>query len=300
MTIPKIIHQIAPSEKSRWHPIWNRCHPSWNRHFPDFEHKLWNDVDDINHFVQEYYPQYYDIFMEFPAHIMRVDFVRFCLLHHFGGIYADMDMYCYRNFYDELTHPLHIIEAPYGDEFLESSLMISKPGHEFWKDCMKLSREVFYSTIKKYNIKIPFNNDRATQYLLVSACGPNLICRVWRHWIKTKPEQLQTLPGVIYNNHGMSYHPEYRSKHMMTGLWGKESVDHIEQCTDPLKTLEQTLDSGYINEVKKYARLNGVNSVDDFDFYHDYTDGGMKTHFVPDLDASDIDNQPTASNFHYG
>jgi mannosyltransferase OCH1-like enzyme len=297
MSIPKIIHFIAPEDRSRWHPIWHRCQPSWQEHFSGFEFKHWNDQEDINNFVKNHYPEYYDMFMEFPAHIMRIDFVRFCLLHYYGGIYSDMDMFCYRNFYDELTHSLHIIEAPYGDEFLESSLMMSEPEHEFWKDCMELSREVFYSTIKKYEIKIPFNNDRSTQYIIQSGCGPNLICRVWRKWIKTKPDQLQTLPGVIYNNHGMSYHPEYRTKHMMTGMWGKESVDFIENKSE---SLQKTLDSVYITEMEKYVTLNGIESVADFDFYYDYTNGGMKTHFVPDLDESDIDNHPTGPNFHYG
>lgn len=283
MTIPKIIHQIAPQDRSRWHPMWNRCYPSWKQHFSDFEHHLWEDQDQINRFVQKYYPQYYEMFIDFPAHIMRVDFVRFCLLHHHGGIYADMDMFCYRNFYYELTHPLHIIEAPYGEEFLESSLMISEPGHQFWIDCMELSKEVFYTTVKKHGIQIPFNDNLSDQRLLTAACGPNLICRVWKKWLQENPVMLRALPGVVYNNHGMSYHAEYRTKHMMTGMWGKESVDHIE--TQINSTLRQGLDLIYISEMKRYVNLNGIETVDDFDFYHDYTNGGMKTYFIPNLEA---------------
>ena len=287
--IPKIIHQIAPADKSRWHPIWTRCQPSWKEHFPEFDHRLWEDQTQINEFVRDNYPQYYQMFMEFPAHIMRVDFIRFCILHRYGGIYADMDMFCYRNFHNELTHPLHIIEAPYGEEFLESSLMLSAPNHPFWLDCMELSREVFYETVQKHEIKIPFNDNRAVQYLLQSACGPNLICRVWRKWAKKKPSMLKTLPGVLYNNHGMSYHSEYRTRHLMTGMWGKEAVDHIESQIN--SSLEQGLDQLYISEMKKYVNLNGITSVADLDFYHDYTNGGMKTHFVPDLDRGDVDNE---------
>lgn len=286
--IPRIIHQIAPLHKLRWHPLWKRCYPSWKASFPDFQHMLWEDQEQINQFVQEHYPQYYEMFMEFPAHIMRVDFIRFCLLHHYGGIYADMDMFCYRNFYSELTHPLHIIEAPYGEEFLESSLMISEPGHPFWIDCMNLSREVFYTVVKKHGIKIPFNDNRADQYLLQSACGPNLICRVWRKWAKENSTMIRALPGVLYNNHGMSYHREYRTKHLMTGMWGKESIDHIETQID--RPLQQGLDALYISEMRQYVNLKGIETVDDFDFYYDYTNGGMKTHFVPDLERSNIDS----------
>ena len=136
MMIPKIIHHIAPKDKSRWHPMWLRCYPTWQHHFPDFEHKMWSDESDIDELVQDYYLQYWQLYQAFPAHINRLDFVRFCILHKFGGIYADMDMFCYKNFHAELTYDLHIVEAPYGEEFLESALMMSAPDHEFWITCM--------------------------------------------------------------------------------------------------------------------------------------------------------------------
>jgi mannosyltransferase OCH1-like enzyme len=247
---------------------------------------MWNDAEDIDTFVKKYYPQYWQLYSDFPAHIMRIDFVRFCLLHHFGGIYLDMDMFCYKNFYDELDTPLHIVEAPYGEEFLESSLMISEPTHEFWVDCMELSKTHFYNEVQKRNIKIPFNNDRATQYIITTVTGPNLICRVWRKWVKTG--KIKTLPGVLYNNHGMSYHTEYRTRHMMTGMWGKESTKFIEENSNT-NDLKKVLGNGYINEMENYVQLNNV-TIDTFDFYHDYTNGGMKTHFVVDLERSDVDN----------
>lgn len=286
MTIPKIIHHIAPKDKSRWHPMWERCYPTWKEHFSDSEHKMWNDEEGIDDFVRDTYPQYWQLYSDFPAHIMKIDFVRFCLLHHFGGIYSDMDMFCYKNFYNELDTPLHIVEAPYGEEFLESSLMISEPNHEFWIDCMELSKQHFYNEVQKRNIKIPFNNDRATQYIILSVTGPNLICRVWRKWANTG--KIKSLPGILYNNHGMSYHPEYRTRHMMTGMWGKESVKFIEENANS-EDLKKVLGGGYIDEMENYVRLKDV-TIDTFDFYHDYTNGGMKTQFVIDLEKSDIDN----------
>lgn len=295
MAIPKIIHYIAPADRSRWHPIWNRCYPSWQQHFLDFEHKCWDDNNGINNFVSENYPQYYNMYIEFPVHIMRIDFARFCLLHHFGGIYTDLDMFCYFNFYNELTHSLHIVEAPYGEEFLESSLMISEPGHSFWIDCMELSKEVFNTTVKKRGIQIPFNNNLADQHIILATCGPNLICRVWRKWIKTNLDKLKALPGILYNNHGMSYHPEYRTKHLMTGMWGKEAIDYLESQFQVLEG--ENLDTIYIKEMKRYANLSSINSINDLDFYTDYTNGGMKKYFVPDLDKNNID---TGKFINYG
>jgi mannosyltransferase OCH1-like enzyme len=277
MSIPKIIHHIAPENKNLWHPIWEKCYPTWQNHFPDHEHVLWKDEQNIDNFVKENYSKYWQLYQDFPAHINRLDFVRFCILHKHGGIYADMDMFCYKNFYQELNYPVQIVEAPYGDEFLESSLMISEPGHQFWIDCMEMSMQQYYTNVKQKKIKIPFNNDRATQYILQSVAGPNLICRVWKKWQHSN--QTRTLPGVLYNNHGMSYHPEYRTKHLMTGMWGKESLEEIIKDSESVKS---TLAEGYMREMRKYVDLTNI-TVESFDFYKDYTNGGMKKYFVPNL-----------------
>ncbi len=47
--------------------------------------------------------------------------------------------------------------------------------------------------------------------------------------------------------------------------------------------------------MKRYAELNGVKSVADFDFYKDYTNGRMKSLFVPNIDA-----QPECTMISYG
>jgi len=39
-----------------------------------------------------------------------------------GGIYADMDMFCYTNFYNELTKVAYVVQS-IKDEFIENSLM---------------------------------------------------------------------------------------------------------------------------------------------------------------------------------
>ena len=295
MTIPRIIHHIAPKNKDTWHPVWDRCYPTWQQHFPDHEHMLWNDQEDIDDLVRSDYPEYWQLYQDLPVHINRIDFARLCILHKYGGIYCDMDMFCYRNFADELTHPLHVVEAPYGDEFLENALMCSEPGHEFWSDCMQLSKDQFYSQVQHRQIKVPFNNDRATQFILTTVAGPNLICRVWRSWHQTG--QVKTLPGVLYNNHGMSYHPEYRTKHMMTGMWGRESVQAIASGSE--KSLKHVLAQGYMREMRKYVQLNDI-TVDTFDFYHDYTNGGMKTRFILNLDQDHVDVTSNLQGIQYG
>jgi len=284
--IPKILHQVAPKDRTRWHPMWERCHPTWKNVLTDFEHKLWSDEDEITQFVKDHYPDYYQLFLDFPVHIIRCDFIRFCLLHHFGGVYVDMDMYCYKNFYDELTNPVMIVEAPYGEEFLESSLMVSEPNHQFWIDCMEASKKQFYSDVIKREIKIPFNDNLPTQYIIQSVAGPALICKVWREWLNKN--DIKTLPGVLYNNHGMSYHPNFRTRHMMTGMWGKEAINRLEEQAND-SNLKKYLSSIYIKEVSQFAKLNNV-TVETFDFYKDYTNGCFMKDNVIDYNISNKSN----------
>ena len=271
--IPKIIHHIAPQNKNIWHPLWQRCYDSWKIQFPDFKFILWNDEKDIDSLVKNHFNQFWSTYSSFPVHIMRIDFARFCLLYKYGGIYADMDVFCYKNFYTELDSRVHIVEAPYGDIFLENCLMVSEKDHNFWIDCMSLSQKIYNEEIAHRKFKVPFNDNKNTQRLITSATGPFLASQVWYNWRNSK--DLKSLPGITYNNHGLSYLPNYRTKHLMTGMWGSESISFLDKQNE---NLQNVLGDIYIEETSKYADLN-INNIDEFDFYKDYTHGGMKTEY---------------------
>ena len=57
---------------------------------PDWEYKLWTD-DSLNEFVSTHYPQYVDIWNSFPHPFYKIDYSRYLLLDHYGGIYIDLD-----------------------------------------------------------------------------------------------------------------------------------------------------------------------------------------------------------------
>jgi len=56
----------------------------------DYEYKLWNKkmCDDLI----ELYPQYLEMYKSVRYPIMQVDIIRYLILHHEGGLYADMDI----------------------------------------------------------------------------------------------------------------------------------------------------------------------------------------------------------------
>ena len=57
---------------------------------PDWEHKLWKD-DTLDKFVNDNYPENLKYWNNFPYPMYKIDYARYMLLHHYGGIYVDLD-----------------------------------------------------------------------------------------------------------------------------------------------------------------------------------------------------------------
>lgn len=289
MNIPKIIHQIAPKDRERWHPLWHRCQESWLKHFSTFEYKLWDDEEGIDDLVKNSFPQYFDYYVNLPVHIMKIDFARFCILYEYGGIYADMDMFCYKNFYSEIYKEVQILEAPYGDLFLENALMSSSLKNNFFITCIEKSIERYNTHVKnKFNMQ--FFNSLKDQRIITSACGPDLVCSVFRSYDKNV---VGTFSGLTFNNHGMSYDHSFFTKHLMTGLWGKESIDQIKD--NSFKPYKETLADLYIEEISNYVDIK-FTSIDELNFFTDYTNGGFLREVSLNYEKNDIDNDPNLNN----
>lgn len=258
---PKIIHQTGPTDISRWHPLWFKCQETWKTKFSDFEYRFWND-EDIDDLILTYYPEYYQMYSEFPVHILKIDFVRLVIMHRFGGIYADLDFYCYQNFYDSVkSNDVCLLENPFGNDPIENSLFCSKPNHPFWIDCMN-EVQTRYNETKRFrkknleDIKI-ISSDKQyglkfRPHLIFHLTGTNLISSVYRA-MKHK-YNIKTLSGRLFNNNDTSYFPEIITRHIHTGVWGKENQDIIE------------------NDKSLISLLRNI-PIDTFDFYLDYSNG---------------------------
>lgn len=275
--IPKTIHQTGPSDQTKWHPLWIRCQESWKQHHPDFEYRFWTD-EDIDELIRTHYPEFLDMYNEFPAHIMKIDFVRFAILHHFGGIYADLDIFCYQNFYNELSDSAYIVENPFGNDPFENSLMCAAPGSEFFYRCMELSQERWNYT-RRTNPELLENvgiisKDRnygliLRPYIVFYITGTQLLSSAYRRY----KNLTSTLPGMLFNNNDMSYDPSYRTKHVHTGLWGKENIEIASEVEN------------------SYTNLRNI-PVDRFDFHTDYSNGNYLKIDTLDVHKNDNDPQP--------
>ena len=133
----RIVHQSwktarLPPRFANWSLTWRAC-------FPDWTHVLWSDEDN-ERFVREHYAWFLERYRTFKKHIYRVDAVRYLYLHHFGGIYTDLDNLCLRPF----EHLLRGRGLVFGDMerddmkpaehwvYIQNSLLYSRRAHPFW------------------------------------------------------------------------------------------------------------------------------------------------------------------------
>lgn len=149
--IPRILHQTWKTDR-----IPERFQPwvdSWARHNPDWTRMFWNDRTLLD-FVGEHYPDFVDTFCGYPSGIFRADAGRYLLLHHFGGVYADLDCECVAPFdpimgedrvvlcKEPALHEVGVIPQRGLPHLLFNGTMVSPAKHPFWvhvADCMLYS-----------------------------------------------------------------------------------------------------------------------------------------------------------------
>ena len=138
MSIPHILHQTwksseLPAAFSEFQARWRAMHPGWS-------YRLWTDADN-DQFVKTHYPTWYELYRSFEREIFRADMVRCLYLHHFGGVYVDLDIEPLR----PLTHLIARHSCLLGTEpevhaqrlwrksrLVSNAIMASEPGHPFW------------------------------------------------------------------------------------------------------------------------------------------------------------------------
>ena len=109
----------------------------------DIEYKMW-DLPKCLKLLNEY-PQYKQLWDDFPQKIQRADFIRYLILHKHGGIYVDCDV-----------HPIRSMEPLFdediffsiwsGDKFKRpyNAIFGSSKGNTVLEDIFKHCHESFY------------------------------------------------------------------------------------------------------------------------------------------------------------
>jgi len=96
--IPKIIHQIFIKFKDGKDliqiPEFLESQKKVKKYCEEkkYTYKLW-DEGEVYDLIREDYPQYEELYNDFRFEIQKCDFVRYLILHRYGGIYLDLDIY---------------------------------------------------------------------------------------------------------------------------------------------------------------------------------------------------------------
>ncbi|WP_165042825.1 glycosyltransferase family 32 protein [Dysgonomonas sp. ZJ709] len=133
--IPQIIHQIWSGIDEPLPRPFKIIGDTWKRDYPTWKYEFW-DNERINNFIQEHYPQHWDVYTRYPFNIQRWDAIRYMILNKMGGIYVDYDYESIKPM-DELIKGKHCcfaLEKTDPDKiFFNNALMLSVAEHPFMK-----------------------------------------------------------------------------------------------------------------------------------------------------------------------
>lgn len=196
---------------------WKDCNPGWS-------YRLWTD-DDLLTFFQHERPDLLDLFLSYDRPVQKADLARYCILHRYGGIYADIDTRCLASVEPLAGDPRVILceEPPrHHEPALQRGLktmwfngtMASPAGHPFWEDVIAACR-----------LMAPRRH-----FDVLENTGPLLLSAVVERWQAKSPDALALNScGLFAENdvHGGGFDgPHYGpygalrlSTHLWAGSW---------------------------------------------------------------------------------
>ncbi|KAK4540336.1 hypothetical protein LTR36_009293 [Oleoguttula mirabilis] len=126
---PKIIHQIYLQEGRnstlhKYAEAQSSCqslHRTWT-------HLLWTD-DNATTFMRRHYPSIAPHYEGYAQSIQRANVLRYALLHHFGGVYLDLDVTCLAPL-DSLLHLPLLTPGAY-PAGVNNAFILARPRHGF-------------------------------------------------------------------------------------------------------------------------------------------------------------------------
>lgn len=171
-SIPRIIHQTwkdatIPEDLAHYRQ-------SWKQHHPDWTFILWTDHAN-RELIRRCYAWFLPFYDGYPESIMRADAARYFILHHFGGLYVDLDFEAFRSLDPLLAGkevvfglepPEHLL-LPLATErhlarIVGNAFMASMPEHPLWS-------RIFQKLIECSHEPGPL--DATGPFLLTGACA---------------------------------------------------------------------------------------------------------------------------------
>lgn len=137
----KIIHQTAKSEDSI-SDEFKQFVNSVKRNHPGWRYMFWSDDANLE-LIKNKYPYMLGVYNKMSP-IEKSDIARYCVLHTYGGLYVDIDIWCNQCF-EPLIREDKVMLAPsppllFGKDSYTNYIMYSPKNHLFWLTVLKLIR----------------------------------------------------------------------------------------------------------------------------------------------------------------
>lgn len=126
--IPRLLHQIWYQGEAAIPPTLRRYREGWARLHPGWETRLW-DGASMRALVADRHPDLLPLYDALPRPIYRIDACRYVILQAFGGLYADLDVECFRPVDPLLEGHGLILSRTIG---YNNAVIGSAPGHPLW------------------------------------------------------------------------------------------------------------------------------------------------------------------------
>ena len=134
MSLIKIIHQTA-ADINKISPPFDSFVASVKRTHPTWKYMFWSDQDNFK-IVHDHYSDMLEVYNKVSP-VQKSDIARYCILHKYGGLYIDIDIYCNKSL-EPLIKPDKVMLAPssplfiFGKKSYTNYIMYSSKNHPFW------------------------------------------------------------------------------------------------------------------------------------------------------------------------
>jgi mannosyltransferase OCH1-like enzyme len=176
MKIPKIIHQIWSGIDEPLPTHFETLGETWKENHPEWKYILW-DNKKMNTFIQQFYPQYWDIYNGFKYNIQRWDAIRYLILDKIGGMYVDFDYECLEPLDGLLNNITCCFSAEppehksifMDDNYFNNALMACIPSHWFMQ-------KIIEHAFDRINIEKEYSNKMRE---VLETTGPIMLTKLY-------------------------------------------------------------------------------------------------------------------------
>jgi FkbM family methyltransferase len=141
MSIPKIIHQTF--EHLDFSQEFQNIVNDWKIENPNFEHKLYNRKEREKFIKQNFSLNVYNAYKKIKPGAFKADLWRYCILHEYGGFYADIDTLCLSSLDKFIGNKIEFVatidlnEGYCGYHNVANAFIGCTPQHPIIKNCIE-------------------------------------------------------------------------------------------------------------------------------------------------------------------